>query len=93
MSLVSSADGNGNGFDSPEIFELSVTKRILKTLEDFLLRVLCCGYGIGPEDISLPAPRKVEGEFSFSVWKFKMGCHSVARSPGEKSSQRETEKG
>jgi hypothetical protein len=70
-------DGNGNGFDSPEIFEVSVTERILKTLEDFLPGVLCCGYGIGSEDISLPAPRKVEGEFSFSVRKFKMGRHNL----------------
>jgi hypothetical protein len=33
------ADGNGNGFDSPEIFEASFTQRMFEALEDFPLGI------------------------------------------------------
>ena len=33
------ADGNGNGFDSPEIFKASFTERIFEALEDLPLGI------------------------------------------------------
>jgi hypothetical protein len=70
------ADGNGNGFDSPEIFEAFSTERIFETLEDLPLGVSCQTDAVRSEEVCLPVRRKINGNVSLAVWKFERGVHS-----------------